>query len=84
MRDELTARVWSLGVIVAALATLGAVVYLAVSGRQVNVYLVGLAGLTIGGLAPLPLTSPRTTRPGPSRDAAGCPEGMRTSRADAP
>ena len=64
MRDELTARVWSLGVIVAALATLGAVVYLAVSGRQVNVYLVGLAGLTIGALAPLPLTSPRTAPAG--------------------
>ena len=64
MRDEFTARVSSLAVIVAALSTLGAVIYLSVRGQQVNEYLAGLAGLTIGALLPSPLTSPRTAPPG--------------------
>ena len=64
MRDEFTARVSSLAVIVAALSTLGAVIYLSVRGQQVNEYLAGLAGLTIGALLPSPLMSPRTAPPG--------------------
>jgi hypothetical protein len=59
MRDEFTARVSSLAVVVSALATLGAVVYLSVRGQQVNEYLAGLAGLTVGALLPSPLTSAR-------------------------
>ena len=57
MRDEFTARVSSLAMVVAALATLGAVIYLSVSGQQVNEYLAGLAGLTVGALLPSPLPS---------------------------
>ena len=64
MRDEFTARVSSFAVVVAALSTLGAVIYLSVRGQQVNEYLAGLAGLTIGALLPSPLTSPRTAPPG--------------------
>ncbi|KRE53839.1 hypothetical protein [Phycicoccus sp. Soil748] len=60
MRDEFTARVSSLAVIVSALSTLGAVIYLSVRGQQVNEYLAGLAGLTIGALLPSPLTSARS------------------------
>ena len=63
MNDEFTARVSSLAVIVAALSTLGAVIYLSVRGQQVNEYLAGLAGLTIGALLPSPLMSPRTGQP---------------------
>lgn len=65
MRDEFTARVSSLAVVVAALSTLGAVIYLSVRGQQVNEYLAGLAGLTVGALLPSPLTS-RSTAPPPS------------------
>ena len=57
MRDEFTARVASLALTVAALATLGAVIYLSVRGEQVNEYLAGLAGLTVGALLPSPLPS---------------------------
>ncbi len=64
MRDEFTARVSGLAVVVAALSTLGAVIYLSVRGQEVNEYLAGLAGLTIGALLPSPLTSPRTGPPG--------------------
>ena len=67
-RDELTARVSSLAVVVAALSTLGAVIYLSVRGQQVNEYLAGLAGLTVGALLPSPLTS---ARPAPPRPAQG-------------
>ncbi|MGO4340179.1 hypothetical protein [Pedococcus sp. 2YAF34] len=63
MRDEFTARVSSLAVIVSALSTLGAVIYLSVRGQQVNEYLAGLAGLTIGALLPSPLTSARSAPP---------------------
>ena len=63
MRDEFTARVSSLAVVVAALATLGAVIYLSVRGQQVNEYLAGLAGLTVGALLPSPLTSARPAGP---------------------
>ena len=64
MNDEFTARASSLAVIVAALSTLGAVIYLSVRGQQVNEYLAGLAGLTIGALLPSPLTSLSTGRSG--------------------
>ncbi len=64
MGEEFTARVSSLAVVVAALATLGAVIYLSVRGQQVNEYLAGLAGLTIGALLPSPLTPPGTAPPG--------------------
>ena len=60
MRDEFTTRVSSLAVVVAAFATLGAVIYLSVRGQQVNEYLAGLAGLTVGALLPSPLSSTRT------------------------
>ena len=63
MRDEFTARVSSLAVVVAALATLRAVIYLSVRGQQVNEYLAGLAGLTVGARLPSPLTSPGTAPP---------------------
>ena len=62
MRDEFTARVSSLAVVAAALSTLGAVIYLSVRGQQVNEYLAGLAGLTIGALLPSPLTVPGSAR----------------------
>jgi hypothetical protein len=67
MRDEFTARVSSLAVVVSALATLGAVIYLSVRGQQVNEYLAGLAGLTVGALLPSPLTSARNGGPAPER-----------------
>jgi hypothetical protein len=63
MRDEFTARVSSLAVVLAALSTLGAVIYLSVRGQEVNQYLAGLAGLTVGALLPSPLTSTRTPAP---------------------
>lgn len=63
MRDEFTARVSSLAAVVAALSTLGAVIYLSVRGQQVNEYLAGLAGLTVGALLPSPLTAARTGTP---------------------
>lgn len=63
MRDEFTARISSLAVVVAALSTLGAVIYLSVRGQQVNEYLAGLAGLTVGALLPSPLTTPRAAPP---------------------
>ena len=65
MRDEFTARLSSLAVVVAALATLGAVIYLSVVGQEVNEYLAGLAGLTVGALLPSPLASARTAPPPP-------------------
>jgi hypothetical protein len=70
MRDEFTARVSSLAVVVAALSTLGAVIYLSVRGEQVNEYLAGLAGLTVGALLPSPLTS-STRSPAPPRPEQG-------------
>jgi hypothetical protein len=66
MRDEFTARVSSVAVVVAALSTLGAVIYLSVRGQEVNEYLAGLAGLTIGALLPSPLTSTRVGSQPPS------------------
>jgi hypothetical protein len=81
MRDEFTSRVSILAVILAALSTLAAVIYLSVRGQPVNEYLAGLAGLTIGALLPSPLTSTRTSPPsaapgrhrvsGTSADVAG-------------
>jgi len=77
MRDEFTTRVSSLAVVLAALSTLGAVIYLSVRGQQVNEYLAGLAGLTIGALLPSPLTSPRS-------DAMGAEQGRhRMARSEA-
>lgn len=70
MRDEFTSRVACLAAVVAALATLGAVIYLSVRGEQVNEYLAGLAGLTIGALLPSPLaaqSSPTQSSPTPQR-----------------
>jgi hypothetical protein len=67
MRDEWTARVSSLAVVVAALATLGAVIYLSVRGQEVNEYLAGLAGLTVGALLPSPLSSAGATSPKPEQ-----------------
>jgi hypothetical protein len=55
MRDQFTSRLFSVALVVAALLTLGAIVYLSVIGREVNDYLAGLAGLTIGALLPSPL-----------------------------
>lgn len=63
MRDEFTSRVASLAVVVAALATLGAVIYLSVRGEQVNEYLAGLAGLTVGALLPSPLSGHSSAAP---------------------
>lgn len=67
MRDEFTARVSSMAVVVAALSTLGAVIYLSVRGQQVNEYLAGLAGLTVGALLPSPLSSSGNRAPRGSR-----------------
>jgi len=64
MADAFAARVSSLACIVAALSTLGAVIYLSVRGQHVNEYLAGLAGLTIGALLPSPLSPSRTAPPG--------------------
>jgi hypothetical protein len=66
MRDEFAARVSSVAVVVAALSTLGAVIYLSVRGQAVNEYLAGLAGLTVGALLPSPLTSARGGSQSPS------------------
>lgn len=55
MRDEFQARLFSVALVVAALGTLAAIVYLSVVGREVNDYLAGLAGLTIGAILPSPL-----------------------------
>jgi hypothetical protein len=54
-RDEFTSRLFSVALVVAALVTLGAIVYLSIIGREVNDYLAGLAGLTIGAILPSPL-----------------------------
>lgn len=75
MRDEFTARVSSLAMVVAALATLGAVIYLSVRGEQVNEYLAGLAGLTVGALLPSPLSSARTAPPRPEQGRHRVPRG---------
>ena len=75
MSDEFAARMSSLAVIVAALSTLGAVIYLSVRGQPVNEYLAGLAGLTIGALLPSPLTSQRTAAPGSEQRPDRAPGG---------
>ena len=67
MRDEFTSRVSSLAIVVAALATLGAVIYLSVRCQQVNEYLAGLAGLTFGALLPSPLPSARSASGAPTQ-----------------
>ncbi|KQZ88542.1 hypothetical protein ASD62_03655 [Phycicoccus sp. Root563] len=74
MRDTFTARISSLAVIVAALSTLGAVIYLSVRGQQVNEYLAGLAGLTIGALLPSPL-SPSGATTGATGTSSGATSG---------
>lgn len=71
MRDTFTARVSSLALVLAALSTLGAVIYLSVRGEQVNEYLAGLAGLTVGALLPSPLSSPLSSSPSSSLGSSG-------------
>ncbi|GAB3083872.1 hypothetical protein [Pedococcus soli] len=78
MRDTFTARISSLAVIVAALSTLGAVIYLSVRGQQVNEYLAGLAGLTIGALLPSPL-SPSGATTGATGTSSGATSGAVTT-----
>ncbi|WP_157598356.1 hypothetical protein [Phycicoccus sp. Root101] len=78
MRDTFTARISSLAVIVAALSTLGAVIYLSVRGQQVNEYLAGLAGLTIGALLPSPL-SPSGATTGATGTSSGVTSGAVTT-----
>ena len=80
MRDEFTARVSSLAVVVAALSTLGAVIYLSVRGQQVNEYLAGLAGLTVGALLPSPLTSTRSAPPRSQQGRHRVPSGADLAR----
>ena len=53
--DVFQSRLYSAALVVAALATLGAIIYLSILGREVNDYLAGLAGLTIGALLPSPM-----------------------------
>lgn len=84
MPDEFAGRVSSLAVIVAALSTLGAVIYLSVRGEPVNEYLAGLAGLTIGALLPSPLTSHRTAPPGSEHGPDRVPGGTDLARGAAP
>ena len=73
MSDEFTARISGVAVIVAALSTLGAVIYLSVRGQQVNEYLAGLAGLTIGALLPSPLASTRSAPQGSEQESHRVP-----------
>lgn len=75
MRDAFTTRLSSLAAVVAALSTLGAVIYLSVRGQQVNEYLAGLAGLTIGALLPSPLSSPGTVPGSTSSAISGAASG---------
>lgn len=82
MRDTFTARVSSLAVILAALSTLGAVIYLSVRGQQVNEYLAGLAGLTIGALLPSPLSSSGATPGSTPAATTGTTTGTSRSGAD--
>ena len=84
MPDEFAARVSSLAVIVAALSTLGAVIYLSVRGQPVNEYLAGLAGLTIGALLPSPLTSQHTAPQGIEQGPDRAPGGTDLARGAAP
>ena len=80
MRDEFTCRVTSVAVVVAALSTLGAVIYLSVRGQAVNEYLAGLAGLTVGALLPSPLGSQRTTPPASEQGGHLVPSGTDLAR----
>ena len=78
MPDEFFARVSSLAVAVAALATIGAVIYLSVLGETVNEYLAGLAGLTIGALLPSPGASARTSASRPRQQRRRMPKVLPT------
>ena len=80
MPDQFAARVSCVAAIVAALSTLGAVIYLSVRGQPVNEYLAGLAGLTIGALLPSPLMSQRTSQPGPGQGPDRVPGGTDLAR----
>ena len=80
MRDEFTSRVTSVAVVVAALSTLGAVIYLSVRGLEVNEYLAGLAGLTVGALLPSPLTSARTAPSASDQGTHRVPSGTDLAR----
>ena len=75
MPDQFAARVSCVAAIVAALSTLGAVIYLSVRGEQVNEYLAGLAGLTVGALLPSPLSSARIAPPRPEQGRHRVPRG---------
>ena len=55
MNDVFQSRLYSSALVVAALGTLAAIIYLSILGREVNDYLAGLAGLTIGALLPSPM-----------------------------
>ena len=53
--DQFQARLFSVALVLAALGTLAAIIYLSIIGSEVNDYLAGLAGLTIGALLPSPM-----------------------------
>lgn len=53
--DVFQSRLYSSALVIAALATLAAIIYLSILGKEVNDYLAGLAGLTIGALLPSPM-----------------------------
>lgn len=55
MRDHYTQRLFATALVLCALTTLGAIIFLSLQGREVNDYLAGLAGLSIGALLPSPL-----------------------------
>lgn len=55
MTDIFQKRLYAVALVVAALGTLAAIIYLSIVGQPVNDYLAGLAGLTIGALLPSPL-----------------------------
>lgn len=82
MRDTFTARVSSLALVLAALSTLGAVIYLSVRGEQVNEYLAGLAGLTVGALLPSPLSSSPSSSPSSSLSSSRVSSGRTPSRSE--
>jgi heme A synthase len=46
VNDVFQSRLYSSALVLAALATLAAIIYLSIVGKEVNDYLAGLAGLT--------------------------------------
>lgn len=55
MRDTFTSRLFSVALVIIAIATIGAVIYASLMGLEVNDYLAGIAGLSVGALLPSPL-----------------------------